>query len=172
MSCETWVPFVLRAADGREDELSAKDRRRWEAHRDGCAACREAVAEQQEVRRALTSRGDLELPPGFTERVLDAVETPSSWLDALGWQTWTYRLTPVATVLLLFVAITTGSTPTGTGVGTSTETVGLAEAWAFGDDGSSDLPDYTVLGQADVTDDALLELLLGGELDEGPEEAS
>ena len=164
MNCERWLPALMEAADDRLDDVSRSDRDGLMAHLEDCAACRLALQEQRAVRDALTARADTEVPAGFTARVLSAVDLApsSSWVDMLRWRTWTYRLVPVATGLLLLGLATARSTPTQaeSAVGLSE----LTEAWAFGEEGTT--PAFTLWGQENVAGGLLLDAILSAEPDE------
>jgi hypothetical protein len=160
MSCEEWLPLVLQAAENHLDDIDAAERDRFETHLARCAGCRTALEDQRAVREVLTARSDEAVPHGFADRVVSRVTPSLRWVDVLSWRTWTYRLAPVATGLLLFSLLTTGP---------ATEadlTVGLpdlAEAWAFGGDVS---PSFEVWGYEDVSGDLLLDVVLSAEADE------
>ncbi len=163
MNCERWLPALMEAADDRLGDVSRSDRDGLMAHLEQCAACRLALQEQRAVRDALTARTDAEVPAGFTAAVLSAIDLgPStSWVDMLRWRTWTYRLVPVATGLLLLGLVTARSTdPAESAVGLSE----LAESWAFGEEGAT--PAFTLWGQDDVAGGLLLDAILSAEPDE------
>ena len=158
----------MEAADDRLDDVSRSDRDGLMAHLEDCAACRLALQEQRAVRDGLTTRADAEVPAGFTARVLSAVDLApsSSWVDMLRWRTWTYRLVPVATGLLLLGLVTARSTPTQAD-SAAESAVGLselAEAWAFGEEGTT--PAFTLWGQENVAGGLLLDAILSAEPDE------
>ena len=164
MNCEKWLPALLEAADDRLDDVSRSDRDGLMAHLKQCAECRLALQEQRIVRAALTARADAEVPAGFLARVLSEIDfgPSSSWVDMLRWRIWTYRLVPVATVLLLLGLVTARSSPDQieSAVGLSE----LAEAWAFGEEGTT--PAFTLWGQEDVAGDLLLDAILSAEPDD------
>jgi anti-sigma factor RsiW len=175
MNCERWLPALLEAAaDDRLDDVSRSDREGLMAHLEQCAECRLALQEQRDVRAALAARADAEAPAGFSARVLSEIDlgpsaslssslsSSSSWVDMLRWRIWTYRLVPVATVLLLLGIVTARSSPEQieSAVGLSE----LAESWAFGDDEAP--PAFTLWGQEDVAGDLLLDAILSAEPDD------
>ena len=155
---------LLEAADDRLDDVSRSDRDGLMTHLEQCAECRLALQEQRVVRAAFTARADAEVPAGFSTRVLSEIDfgPSSSWVDMLRWRIWTYRLVPVATVLLLLGLVTARSAPdqSESAVGLSE----LAEAWAFGDEGTT--PAFTLWGQEDVAGDLLLDAILSAEPDD------
>ena len=168
MNCERWLPALMEAADDRLDDVSRSDRDGLMAHLEDCAACRLALQEQRAVRDALTTRADAEVLAGFTARVLSAVDLApsSSWVDMLRWRTWTYRLVPVATGLLLLGLVTARSTP-APAESAAESAVGLSElteAWAFGEEGTT--PAFTLWGQENVAGGLLLDAILSAEPDE------
>jgi len=164
MNCERWMPALLEAADDRLDDVSRSDRDGLMAHLEQCDECRLALQEQRVVRAALTGRTDAEVPAGFPDRVLSEIDfgPSSSWVDMLRWRTWTYRLVPVATGLLLLGLVTARSAPDQieSAVGLSE----LAEAWAFGEEGTTRA--FTLWGQEDVAGDLLLDAILSAEPDD------
>ena len=160
MSCEDWHPLVMQAAESHLDDLDVAERSRLETHLAQCADCRSALEDQRVVREALTARADAAVPPGFADRVVSRVTPGLRWVDVLRWRTWTYRLAPVATGLVLFSLLTPGS-PTETELPVGLPD--LAEAWAFGGDVS---PSFEVWGYEDVSGDVLLDVVLSAEPDE------
>ncbi len=163
MSCESWLPTLLQAAEDGLDTLSRPDRDSLEAHLETCADCRLALEEQQAVRDALTARVDAAVPPGFSTRVVSQLDVGVSWVDMLRWRTWSYRLAPVAMGLLVFGLVTARS------AGEPDESVGLAElaeVWAFGEEHADTRPAFTLWGQEDVSGDVLLDTVLSAEPDE------
>lgn len=163
MSCDTWLPILLVAAEDRLDELDVTDRDRLAAHLARCADCRDALDEQRAVRAVLTTRRDAPVPAGFATRVAAHVTVGSSWIDLLQWRTWSFRLAPLAAGLLLVAAATTRSAPSaGEAAGLSD----LAEVWAFGGQGSDTQPAFTILGQDGISGDMLLDTILSAEADD------
>ena len=159
MSCEAWLPLLLQAADSGLDDLEPAERRRLESHLARCAGCRASLEDQRAVREALAARADAVVPLGFADRVVSQVTPGLRWVDVLSWRTWTYRLVPVATGLLLFSLLTGTATEADLPVGLPD----LAEAWAFGGDVS---PSFEVWWYEDVSGDVLLEVVLSAEPDE------
>jgi len=163
MSCDTWLPMLLVAAEDRLDELDVTDRDRLATHLARCADCRDALDEQRAVRAALTTRNDAPVPVGFATRVAAHVTVDASWIDMLQWRTWSFRLAPLAVGLLLVAAVTTQS------AFTADETTGLsdlAEVWAFGGQGVDTQPAFTILGQDGMSGDMLLNTILSAEADD------
>ena len=172
MSCERWYATLARVSDDADadadamGELDPQTRQALTDHLAGCRDCREALDEQRTVRRLLTSRVDARPPTGFAERVVSRLDTGPSWMDALRWRTWTYRLAPVAAGLLVFAVVTTwATTPTGNATETTDGLPDLAESWAFGEQDVDARPAFTLWGRDDVTPDMLLEALLSVEPD-------
>ena len=161
MSCDEWRPLVLQAAENRLDDLDAAERRRFESHLTLCAGCRAALEDQRAVREVLTSRVDVAVPSGFSDRVVAQVTPGLRWVDVLSWRAWTFRLAPVATGLLLFSLLTAGTATTEADLPVGLPD--LAEAWAFGGDVS---PSFEVWGYEDVSGDVLLDVVLSAEPDE------
>jgi len=151
MSCETWIPWLVRAADDRLDGLARVERERLLAHLTSCPACRSAVDEQRAVRTALQAREDAPLPLGFATRVRARVlaeRAEPGWLDVVRWRTWTCRLAPVATALLIVGLATGPADPLDTAEHVAGD---LAERAAFGPGAPSTLPAFALLGEANVS---------------------
>jgi anti-sigma factor RsiW len=128
------LPLIVRAADG---SLRVEDRRALDAHLASCAGCREALAGQESVSRALAVVTFDDAPPGFAARVRARVQPAPGLLDLLNWRAWTFRLAPVAALLALF-AWAQGSSE-------STWTLAAAEeAWVSGPIDSTELQPATV----------------------------
>jgi len=160
MSCEEWRSLVLQAAEHHLDDLEEADRARLETHLAHCAGCRASIEDQRVVREALTARVDAAVPPGFADGVVSRLTPRLRWVDVLSWRTWTYRLAPVATGLLLFSLWTPG---TGTEVDLPVDLPELAEAWVFAGDTA---PSFEVWWYEDVGGDVLLNVVLSAEPDE------
>ena len=160
MSCEECRSLVLQAAEHDLDDLEVAERTRLTTHLALCAGCRASLEDQRVVRETLTARVDAPVPPGFADRVVSRVTPRLRWVDVLSWRTWTYRLAPVATGLLLFSLWTPG---TGTEADLPVDLPDLAEAWAFGGDTA---PSFEVWGYEDVSGDVLLNVVLSAEPDE------
>ena len=163
MSCDTWFPMLLVAAEDRLDELDVTERDRLTAHLARCTDCRDALDEQRAVRAVLTARRDAQVPAGFAARVAAQVTVDSSWIDLLQWRTWSFRLAPLAAGLLLVAVVTARS------ASSASETAGLsdlAEVWAFGGQGTDAQPAFTTLGQDGMSGDMLLDTILSAEADE------
>ena len=125
-ACEEMVPLILRSA---EDAIDAPGRERLATHLKDCAACREALVEQIEVRQLLAQVPLPDVSNGFAARVREQVMPTAGWLGLLDWRTWTLGLAPVAAVLCL-LAIYTGREASNAA---STSTV--ITTWAQGSNG-------------------------------------
>ena len=165
MSCKEWLPALLRAADDGWTASGATERGPLAEHLDRCAECRQALAEQRVVRRALAARADAPVPAGFAAHVLADVHMVPRWMDLLRWRTWTYRLAPVAAALLVMagLAVRSAADPTPAEAG---GVAGLVDVWTFGGPESGELPAFALLGQDDVGGDLLLDVILSTEPDE------
>ena len=163
MSCKEWTPALLRAADDRLDD--ADEAARLAAHLQGCAACRQALAEQKAARLALAGRADAAAPPGLAARVLSAVQEGPRWMELLRWRTWTYRLAPVAAGLLLLagLAVRSAANQPAAGEGNVAE---LVDVWTYGAAEGGELPAYALLGQDGVSGERLLDAILSAAPDE------
>lgn len=106
LHCDDFIPALVRAAD---DALPDAERVALDAHLATCAACAEALADQQAMRQALTA---LALEPATSAvgaRVMaslraEAGAAGTSWVDALDFRRWTWRLVPVVAALAIVVA--------------------------------------------------------------------
>jgi hypothetical protein len=69
-----------------EEELSPEEIQSIQEHISSCAKCKRAVEERERLVKASKSLPDLEIPPGFTQRVLDQifpqVTSLKQWLTA------------------------------------------------------------------------------------------
>jgi predicted anti-sigma-YlaC factor YlaD len=97
LSCESARRIVTDEVEtsAAQAEVPALD-----AHLATCPACRAWTAEQLEVRALLGARPLAEVPAGLLSGVRARLEDPPGWLDAANWQTWSYRLLPVAAALV------------------------------------------------------------------------
>ena len=158
MRCDDVERAVIARAAGRLDPAGAE---RLAAHLDGCAACREAAAGQDDVAAVLSARPDAVPPLGFATRVMARLDAPPTWLDVIDWRRWTVRLAPAAAALLVVAAV-------GRGPAAAVEPIEFSDLvtdWVEEDDAAA-LPAFSLLWQDDVTDDALLEAVLTA----GPDE--
>jgi anti-sigma factor RsiW len=158
MSCEHFVPLLLREAEGRLNEAL---RLELEAHLTGCAACREALAAQRDVAAALGSRPDAPPPARFAARVAESIREESSWFAVADWRWLSVRVAPVAAALLIVAAILVGQRQPQ-----APQRISLAkvvETWAAGD--GERVPAPAILWQANVSDDSLLLTVLAAQPD-------
>ena len=160
MNCASWLPTLLVAAEDRLDDLGGPERDRFKAHLRQCAACQNTLDEQRAVRRLLSARTDVDVPPGFTARIAANVTIESGWGDLIQWRTWSIRLAPLAAGLLLFGVVTARSITEPTTVAGLSD---LAETWAFDASGLGIMPAFTVLGQDGMSGDVLLDTILSAE---------
>ena len=174
MNCDAWVPMLVLAGEDRWDEIPRVDRDALSTHLSTCAACRQALDDQQLVSRLLACRDDAPVPAGFVERVRSSMDVGTApaiasprdigtrWIDVVRWQVWSYRLAPLAAGLLIFALATAGNDAD------SQLDVGLPEltaSWAFGDEDATRQPAFTVWGRDDVTSHELLDTILSVEPD-------
>lgn len=158
MKCDEVERAVMRRLAGRLDPAGAQ---RLETHLDGCPACREAAAGQDDVAAVLAARPDAAPTRGFAARVTAGLDGPSTWLDVIDWRRWTVRLAPAAAALAVAAAV-------GFGPAEAVEPVefsDLVTGWAGADDASAS-PAFSLLWREEVTGDVLLEAVLTA----GPDE--
>jgi len=94
-----YVSLIVRAADGA---LDAPERARLDDHVAACAECREALDTQIAVRALVVARPLQQASPDFVRRVRERLPVGKrAWLEAWDFRTWTWRLAPVAALLLL-----------------------------------------------------------------------
>ena len=163
MSCETWRPLLVRAADERPDALEPADAARLAGHLDRCDDCRALLEEQRAVRRALAVRPVAPAPAGLAARVLAELDSAPHWTELLAWRAWTCRLAPVAAGLLVVAFII------GRGAAASSLPAGVPEvaaAWVAGEADAGGMPAFALLGQEGVDGERLLETLLSTAPDE------
>lgn len=157
--CDDLIPALLRAADGTLAELPERERARLDAHLATCAACAEALADQRAMRQALGALADEAVTSHAGVRVMAELREQArtsggfSWVDALDWRRWTWRLVPVAAALALAVA---NVARTDARAVETIATEAVSEA----------LPVSSVLMTGDVTGDDLLSLLLNAGADQ------
>lgn len=151
--CDDLIPVILRAADGSVSALSAEDQAALTRHLATCAACAEALADQQAMRQALVALAEVPQTTYVGTRVMAQLrgERPAaSWLDSLDWRRWTWRLVPVVAAL----AIVVGS------VARTTATESVVEV-----DAATGLPASSTLVTGEVGGTDLLSLLLSTSAD-------
>ncbi len=158
MYCDDVGPLLLRRLEGW---LEADEGQGLERHLEQCETCRETLEVQRRVAAVLSSRPLVEVPPGFTGRVMANLEPGPGWLDALNWRVWTFRLAPVAAALLVVAALGFGPTEAAEPL----EFSDLVAEWVVEEDAEG-LPAFSLLWQDDVTDDTLLEAVLTANPDE------
>ncbi len=164
MHCDEAGPLLLRRLEGR---LEADEGQRLERHLKQCEACRETLGAQRRVAAMLSSRPVAEAPLGFSGRVMANLEPAPSWagwpgvLDALNWRVWTFRLAPVAGALMVVAALGFGPTEAAEPM----EFSDLVAEWIVEEDAQG-LPAFSLLWQAEVTGDILLEAVLTADADE------
>ena len=111
MTCEQTESLLARAGDGTLDRTRQEQ---LDTHLATCPTCRDTLECQTEMWELLSRRPSAPVPLGFSTRVMASLESgESSWMDALDWRAWTFRLTPVAATLLItaFLGLGRGSNP-------------------------------------------------------------
>ena len=158
MRCDEAGPLLNRRREGR---LEVGEDQRLERHLEQCDACREQLEGQRFVSAMLSARPVAEVSPGFAGRVMANLEPETSWLDALNWRVWTFRLAPVAAALMAVAALGFGTTEAAEPL----EFSDLVAEWVVEED-AEELPAFSLLWQEEVTDDTLLEAVLTADPDE------
>lgn len=112
-----YVPLIVRAADGA---LEPRDRAQLDEHLSACADCRDALAAQLEMRALLEQRPVQRASPDFVRRVRASLPTErTAWVERWDFRGWTWRLAPVAALLLVVtVSIVRHTAVTTTNSGT------------------------------------------------------
>ncbi len=157
MQCDVAGPLLLRRLEGR---LEADEGQRLERHLEQCEACRETLGAQRRVAAILSSRPLAEAPLGFPGRVMANLEPVPGWMDALNWRVWTYRLAPVAAVLMVVASLGFGPTEAAEPM----EFSDLVAGWVV-EENAQGLPAFSLLWQEEVTGDILLEAVLTADPD-------
>lgn len=158
--CDDLIPALVRAAEASLDVLPADERARLEAHLATCPSCTEALADQASMRQALTMLAAAPVNTFVGSRVmahLRSEEPVTSWLEALDWRRWTWRLVPVAAVL----AIAVGSVAVGTNATNATDTTDTP----YATDSTGTMPASSTLVTGEVGGTDLLSLLLNSTAD-------
>jgi len=159
-NCTAIEPLLVRAAEGT---ASAAEQARVDAHLQGCASCRAALADQRAMRELLQSQPVEGARLGFDTRVMAAIRAEAearsgSWLDNLDYRRWTWRLVPVAAVLAVMSLVInqadTTSSPT------------MDETTMVADSSSDDVPVSSALWSESVTGSSLLSLMLTANADD------
>lgn len=153
--CDDFIPSLVRAADGA---LPESERAALDAHLLTCAACAEALADQRAMRQALTALAAEPATSAVGARVMASLRAEAgaaapSWIDALDFRRWTWRLVPVAAALALVAA---SVARTSADAGDATPAVVST---------GTERPASSALVTGDVTGDELLLLLLNGTAD-------
>jgi anti-sigma factor RsiW len=150
--CDDLIPALVRAADGT---LSAQEQTALSAHLATCAACTEALADQQAMRQALVTLAETPQTTYVATRVmaqLRAERPATTWLESLDWKRWTWRLVPVAAALAIVVGSVAQTTATEAVVAVDA-TTGLpaSSALVTGEVGGTDLLSLLLNASADST---------------------
>jgi anti-sigma factor RsiW len=152
--CPEYLSLIVRAADGA---LDVDGRRRLDAHTGTCGACRGALAVQQEVRAILAGRPAAAASEALRARVraaLDAAAARRAQRTAgVDFRRWTWRLVPVATLLIVGAVYGVEHWTTTASTGGTAVSLG-------------DLPVSSVLYSTDVTEASMLSLLLQANADD------
>jgi len=155
MTCKQVESLLARAGDGTLDRARQEQ---LDTHLATCAACREALECQTKMWEVLSRRPSAPVPLGFSTRVMASLESgESSWMDALDWRAWTFRLTPVAATLLItaFLGLGRGANPEPVG---AIDFSSLVVAWVVPESETA-LDGVTVLSTDDETDAFLRDIL-------------
>ena len=159
MTCEQVESVLARAADGTLDRARHEQLGK---HLETCAMCRDMLEGQTEIWTLLSRRPPTPAPLGFSTRVmasleLDPANDESSWMDALDWRAWTFRLAPVAATLLItaFLGLGRGANPEPVG---AIDFSSLVVAWVVPESETA-LDGVTVLSTDDETDAFLRDIL-------------
>ena len=103
MNCDT-IKELLWAY--LENETTAEETAKIETHLEGCAACREELAQQKELKNALASLPDEELPEGYHTELMQKLQAENKVVPfhvkkkTRGWK----QLSMIAAAVLVVVA--------------------------------------------------------------------
>ena len=114
--CPAFVPLLVRAAD---DALDADAHLRLDRHVATCAACREALIEQEAAHAALRAAPMARASAGFADRVMTELARPQTWFDVFDFRRLTWRLAPVAAGAAVAAYLAVGSMPSTRAVNTN-----------------------------------------------------
>jgi anti-sigma factor RsiW len=166
LTCETAEALVINEVDGL---LTETERAELEAHAGRCEGCRARREANLAVASALARRVDAPVPPGFARRVSDRVSPTVSegWLPAIDWRRWTEWMLPVAAALVLVAALADHSATTSNGAvqGLADSATEAVDTWTLLS--GSDTNEGAVALSADVTNEELLEAMLGARVTDG-----
>lgn len=153
--CDDLIPALVRAAEGSLDVLPADQRAALQAHLATCASCADALADQTSMRQALTALAEEPVHTYVGTRVmanLRMAQPAPTWLDALDFKRWTWRLVPVAAVLAIAVGSVAASPDTTEATDATTST-------------TNSMPASSTLVTGEVGGNDLLSLLLNSTAD-------
>jgi len=157
--CAAITPLLLRAAEG---QLQPDDATRLDAHLDACPSCRAALADQRAMRELLQDYPDPGASLGFDTRVMAAIRAESdggarSWLSALDFRRWTWRLVPVAAALALASVMVNQQDAAGSEDEATDSTISAS---------ADALPVSSALWSESVNESSLLSLMLTANADD------
>jgi anti-sigma factor RsiW len=162
MLCRDAAPLILRHAEDAEsfaeglpELIDAQTRAELDAHLEGCASCRAALETQRAVSTWLRMRPADRLSPHFASRLAARLDDASGWFGIADWRRWTLRLTPVAAALALATYLGLGATP---------QAPTTIEEWTLG---TSESSSESMLWDAGVSAESVMETMLTGELPTG-----
>lgn len=164
-TCRDIEGLLARAGDGA---LDAGGRQRLQTHLDACASCRAAVDEQRAAHDLLSALAIADAGPalGFKTRVMahvadihaDVSQRPS-WSEWLDCRRWTWRLAPVALVLVVAAFEVAGQNSSNPTADANAERTSPA-AETFSLSSGSDVTVASSLWLDDVTDGDVVSLML------------
>jgi anti-sigma factor RsiW len=155
--------LILARVDGC---LGADDERWLDDHVRQCDACRAEANSQAAVRSLLASRPALGVSAGFVDRVIERIEPAVGLLGVADWRKWTWRLSPVAAVLMLAALLVPArqtAAPASAQAASEVNLTSVMETWAGGKNTS--LPVTALFWQQNVSNDSLLTALLASSPD-------
>jgi anti-sigma factor RsiW len=166
MLCRDAAPFIVRRAEDAEsfaeglpelmpELIDAQTRAELDAHLEGCASCRAALDTQRAVSAWLRMRPADRLSPHFASRLAARLDDASGWFGIADWRRWTLRLAPVAAALALATYL---------GLGATAQAPTTIEEWTLG---TSESSSESMLWDAGVSAESVMETMLTGELPTG-----
>jgi anti-sigma factor RsiW len=153
-----YISLIVRAADG---SLDAARHGRLEEHLASCGECREALETQVAMRALVMTRPEQQASREFAARVRAQLPAGNrSWIDGWDFRVWTWRLAPVAAIVLVAAFAVARRAPVPIAPLASGAT-SISSAVV-----SADAPVSSALWSASVSDTSVLSLMIYAQADD------